>query len=184
MKTLILWSSPNTDGLTVSAADSVAKGLAAAGIETERIQLNALDLQHCAACGNGFGTCRTEGTCIQQDDFAAVYRKMTEADGLVFVTAVYWHDVTECMKAFLDRLRRCEANHNHFLKGKACLLTACAGGSGNGAVECLRTMEKYAAHMELVPCDRLPVIRFNRSYMLPALTEAGKALGERLAKQA
>ena len=180
MKTLILWSSPNEDGLTAAAKDQVMEGLAAAGIETEAIQLNAMDLQHCAACGSGFGTCRSEGSCVQKDDFAKIYQKMTEADGIVLVTAVYWHDVTECMKAFLDRLRRCEANHNHWLKGKSCLLAACAGGSGNGAVECLRTMEKYAAHLELVCCDRLPVIRFNRAYMLPALQEAGKTFGKKL----
>ena len=180
MKAAILWSSPNMDGLTAAAKDQVKEGLAAAGIEVEEIHLNAKDLHHCAACGSGFGTCRTDGTCVQEDDFAEIYRKMTEADGLVFVTAVYWHDVTECMKAFLDRLRRCEANHNHLLKGKNCLLAACAGGSGNGAVECLRSMEKYAAHLELVCCDRLPVIRFNRAYMLPALQEAGKAFGRKL----
>ena len=184
MKVLVLWSSPNTDGLTASAKDRVMEGLAAAGIETEEIQLNAQDLHHCAACGNGFGTCRSEGTCVQQDDFAAIYGKLTEADGIVLVTAVYWHDVTECMKAFLDRLRRCEANHNHFLKEKPCLLAACAGGSGNGAVECLRAMEKYAAHLGLVPCDRLPVIRFNKAYMLPALAEAGQAFGKKLSGEA
>ena len=180
MKVLVLWSSPNTDGLTAAAKNHVMEGLSEAGMEAEEIQLNAMDLRHCAACGNGFGTCRTEGTCVQQDDLAGIYKKMQEADGLIFVTAVYWHDVTECMKSFLDRVRRLEANHNHYLKGKKCLLAACAGGSGNGAVECLRTMEKYASHMELVPCDRLPVIRFNRAYMLPALKAAGKALGEKL----
>lgn len=180
MKTLILWSSPNVDGLTASAKNKVMEGLAAAGIETEEIQLNAKDLRYCAACGNGFGTCRSIGACIQADDFREIYEKMTEADGIVLVTAVYWHDVTECMKAFLDRLRRCEANHNHWLKDKKCLLVACAGGSGNGAVECLRAMEKYAAPMGLVPCDRLPVIRFNKAYMLPALEAAGRTFGEKL----
>ena len=34
------------------------------------------------------------------DDFQGLYEKMQAADGVVFVTAVYWHDVTECMKAF------------------------------------------------------------------------------------
>ena len=180
MKTLVLWSSPNTDGLTAAAKDQVMEGLAAAGIAAEEIQLNAMDIRHCAACGSGFGTCRSVGACVLADDFDGIYKKMAEADGLVFVTAVYWHDVTECMKAFLDRLRRCEANHNHWLKDKKCLLAACAGGSGNGAVECLRVLEKYAAPMGLVPCDRLPVIRFNKAYMLPALKAAGMAFGEKL----
>lgn len=180
MKIVVLWSSPNTDGLTASAKDRIMTGILAGGAEAEEIQLNAKDLAHCAACGNGFGTCRSDGTCVQQDDFAEIYDKLVAADGIVLVTAVYWHNVTECMKAFLDRLRRCEAGHNHFLKGKQCLLAACAGGTGNGAVECLDALEKYAAHMGLVPCDRLPVIRFNRSYMLPALRSAGQAFAVRL----
>ena len=180
MKVVVLWSSPNTDGLTATAKDRVMAGLLAGGAEAEDIQLNAKTLQHCMACGNGFGTCRSEGTCVLQDDFAEVYGKLVEADAFVVVTAVYWHNVTECMKAFLDRVRRCEAGFNHSLKGKQCLLIACAGGTGNGAVECLDALEKYAAHIGAVPCDRLPVIRFNRSYMLPALRSAGQAFAVRL----
>ena len=184
MKAVVLWSSPNTDGLTAAAKDSVLEGLRAEGVQAEDVHLNALTLQHCIACGNGFGACRSDGTCVQQDDFAAVYEKLVKADGIVLVTAVYWHDVTECMKAFLDRLRRCEANHNHYLKDKKTLLAACAGGSGNGAVECLGHMENYAQHMGLKLCDRLPVIRFNRGYMLPALKAAGAAFARRLGEEA
>ena len=68
--------------------------------------------------------------------------------------------------------------------GKKTLLAACAGGSGNGAVECLGHMENYAQHMGLKLCDRLPVIRFNRGYMLPALKAAGAAFARRLGEEA
>lgn len=40
---------------------------------------------------------------MRQDDFEVIYQKLKEADAIVFVSAVYWVDLTECMKTFLDR---------------------------------------------------------------------------------
>ena len=65
-----------------------------------------------------------------QDDFAGIYKTISEADGIVWISAVYWSEMTECFKAFFDRLRRCDAAHNHFLAQKRCILAACAGGTG------------------------------------------------------
>ena len=135
-------------------------------------------MDHCQACGRGWGNCKTDGSCVQQDDFRGIYEKLCTADAVVFVTAVYWHDLTEQMKAFTDRLRRCETAHNGFLKGKRCILTACAGGSGRGAIECLHNLEEMMNQMQLMTCDRIPVGQYNRSYMLTALEAAGKRLTE------
>ncbi len=179
-KVVVLWSSPNTEGLTAAARDQILSGLREAGARAEEGQLNALRIEHCRACGNGWGTCRSEGKCVITDDFAALYDRLAEADGIVFVTAVYFHDLTECMKAFLDRLRRCDAFTARRLRGKRCLLVSCAGGTGMGAVECLRRLEGTLDHMGMRAYDRLNVIRYNRDYMLPALKEAGRVYAERL----
>ncbi len=93
----------------------------------------------------------------------------------VLVTPVYWHDMAEGLKAFLDRLRRCETAHSHALRGMQCLLVACAGGSGLGAVPCLARMEETLDHMKMEAAERVPVTQFNRGYMLPALEGAGRA---------
>lgn len=98
----------------------------------------------------------------------------------MFVTAVYWSDLTECMKAFIDRLRRCEATHNHFLADKRCVLVACAGGTGRGTIECLQHMELALTHMGMRAYDRIPVNRYNKDYILPALEQAGATYVERL----
>lgn len=173
MKTVILWSSANTDGLTAAAKDTFLAGLHEQGIETEDIFLNGLTIRPCLACGNGFGQCLSDGSCVQEDDFATVYKKLVEADGIVLVTAVYFHDLTEQFKLFIDRLRRCEALRDGDLKGKTCTLVACAGGSGNGAVECLNIMETTVRHMKMTPTDRISITRYNRDYMLPALRSSG-----------
>ena len=171
MAVLLLWSSPNTDGLTAAAKERLAAGLRKGGAEVQEVHLNRQKIEHCRACGNGWGLCRAQVACVFIYYFS---------DHYVWITAVYWHDLTECMKAFVDRLRRCETGHNGYLRGKTCLLAACAGGTGLGAVECLHNLEEAIRQMGMRACDRLPVIRFNRDYMLPALEAAGELYAKRL----
>lgn len=88
--------------------------------------------------------------------------------------------MTECFKAFFDRLRRCDATHNHFLAEKRCVLIACAGGTGRGTLECLQQLERGLTHMGMRAYDRIGVVRYNKDYVLPALYEAGKIYSDRL----
>ena len=179
-RVVVIWSSPNTDGLTASAKDKIAEGLRDAGAEVREIHLNKKKLEHCRACGNGWGTCNKLGSCVIKDDFDEIYQALQAADGIVWISAVYWSDMTECFKAFFDRLRRCDATKNHVLAEKRCLLVACAGGTGRGTLECLTQLERGLTHMGMRAYDRIPVVRFNKDYMLPALYEAGKIYAERL----
>lgn len=178
MKIVIVWSSPNTDGLTATAKQQIIKGISYTENEIKEIHLNRLHLEHCRACGNGFGLCQKSGACVLKDDFQDVYNELQNADGIIWISAVYWHDITECMKAFFDRLRRCETAHNRLLHGKRCLLVACAGGTGLGAIECLYHMEQTLSHMGMRAYDRLPIIRYNKEYMLDALVKAGKTYAD------
>jgi|L827metagenome_2_1110789.scaffolds.fasta_scaffold11101_2 multimeric flavodoxin WrbA len=180
MKVAVVWSSPNSGGLTASAKEHFLAGLTRAGAGIEEIPLNRMKIEHCTACGSGWGVCRSEGRCWKKDDFQQIYQKLTEADGIIWVTAVYWHDATEQMKAFLDRLRRCETAHNGYLAGKRCILAACAGGTGLGAVECLHQMEEALKHMGMRAYDRISVIRYNKDYILPAIETAGEVYAQRL----
>ena len=179
-KVAVVWSSPNTDGLTAAAKNQIISGLAEAGVQTEEIHLNRKKLEYCRACGNGWGTCNKLGTCVIQDDFAEIYQTLAEADGIIWISAVYWSEMTECFKAFFDRLRRCDATKNHALAEKRCVLIACAGGTGRGALECLQQLEKGLTHMGMRAYDRIPVVRYNREYMLSALHAAGKVYADRL----
>ena len=173
-KVAVIWSSPNVDGLTASCKDQFIKGLAEAGAQVEEIHLNKKKIEHCRACGNGWGTCNKNGSCVLQDDFVEIYKTLAEADGIVWISAVYWSDVTECFKAFFDRLRRCDATKNHFLAEKRCILMACAGGTGRGTIECLTQLERGLTHMGMRVYDRISVVRYNKDYVLPMLSEAGK----------
>ena len=181
MKVSVIWSSPNESGLTSSAAKQFMKGLSNAGVEVNEIWLNKKKIQHCVACGNGWGNCREKGECVLPDDFMSVYKELQDSDGIVFVSAVYWSDMTECMKAFIDRLRRSEATKNHYLDGKRCVLVACAGGTGRGTLECLHQLELALTHMGMRAYDRIPVVRYNSEYTLPMLEKAGETYADKLA---
>lgn len=175
MSTLLLWASPDENGLTAAVKDQLLKGLADGGETVTQIHLNRKNIRTCAACGKGgFGSCRTDGTCTIKDDLQGIYDEMIKADGLVIVTPVYWHDMSENFKNLLDRVRRMEASHNRYLKGKRALIAACAGGTGRGTTEALSILRDTLFHMGVEAIDRLAVCRFNAGYMVPAAYEAGK----------
>jgi len=177
MKVLAIQTSPNLDGLTSSLAQAVLKGVAAEGGETELIHLNRLEIKPCIACDNGWGRCRNEGICILDDDFETLRRKMAEANVLVFATPVYFGDLSESAKNFLDRLRRCEAfSERKSFSGKKTIGIASAGGSGRGAVRALYSLEDYLRRLGFEVFDLVPVTRFSKNHKLEMLEKAGRRL--------
>lgn len=180
MKVVAIQSSPNLDGLTSRLAQAFLKGVKAEGGETELIHLNKLDIKPCVACDKGWGKCRTEGICILKDDFEALRKKIVEADALVFATPVYWHDLSESAKIFLDRLRRCETfNGFKTFKGKKTVGIASAGGSGRGAVRALYSLEDYLRRLEFDIFDLVTVTQSSKEHKLEMLEKAGRYLAKK-----
>ncbi len=177
MKCIAIQSSPNLDGLTSSLAQAVLNGVTAEGGETDLIHLNELDIQTCIACNSGWGECRDQGSCILKDDFEGLRKKISNADTVVFATPVYWHDLSESAKAFLDRLRRCErpSSFKTFL-GKKIIGITSAGGSGRGAVRALYNLEDYLRRLGFEIFDLVSVTRFSKNHKLSMLEEAGRRL--------
>ena len=178
MKCLAIQSSPNRDGLTSSLAQAVLRGVEAEGGETELIHLNEMDVKTCIACDRGWGQCRG-GDCIFEDDFEAMRQKIGEADALVFATPVYFGDLSESAKAFLDRLRRCEAfSGRDTYKGKKAIGIASAGGSGRGGARALYNLESYLRRVGFEIFDLVTVTKFSKDHKLPMLETAGTRLLE------
>jgi len=175
MKILAIQTSPNHDGLTAETAKRALKGAEAAGHEVELVNLNDLVIKKCKACDGGWGQCRREGTCILEDDFAGLIDKLQGADGLVFTTPVYWWDISESAKTFLDRMRRVETHYGFKrYEGKPSIGIVCAGGSGNGAARALYLLEEYLKRIGFKNYDLVTVTQANRAHKLPMLEEAGK----------
>jgi multimeric flavodoxin WrbA len=179
MKIMVITSSPNKDGLTAACGEEAKKGAEVASAEVEMVDLNELNLQRCQACGNGWGTCRDKHFCQVEDDFQNLHSKMAAADCYALITPVYWHDMSESMKAFIDRLRRCEAfNDKNVLAGKPFVCVAAPGGSGNGAISCLASFERFVDHVKGVKYDFISITRRSRDYKLAAIREAAKSMSK------
>ena len=111
MKAMIVSGSRNPQGRTAQAADALIEGLAAEGVEVEKVFLVEAAIERCRQCDeNGWGTCRPEGYCVIEDDFAALVEKLKAADAAVFATPVYFGELSESTRTFLDRLRRITRN--------------------------------------------------------------------------
>ena len=182
MNVMVIGASPNQDGLTAACAAAAMEGLQQVGVQAEQIWLNEMQVGACQACENGWGTCRTEYECQVLDGFQALHARVRQADGLVLVTPVYWGEMSESSKSFADRLRRCEASlaGESRMAGKPVIAVAAAGGSGNGTITCLLSMERWIQHMRARPFDLIPVNRWSREYKLVAIRSAAAACGAEL----
>lgn len=177
MRCIAIQTSPNLNGLTANLAKAVLRGVKAKGGEIELIQLNALHIKPCIACGNGWGKCRDEGICILDDDFEGLRKRLIEADAVCFATPVYWHDLSESAKIFLDRLRRCEVfSGMKSFAGKTVIGITSAGGSGRGAVRALYLLEDYLRRLGFEIFDLVSVTQVSKNHKIEMLEKVGELL--------
>ena len=178
MKIMIISGSRNRAGQTARAADAVRRGSAACGGQTNEVYLPTLRLERCRQCeDNGWGLCRKEGRCIIADDFAGVADRLRAADAAVFATPVYYADLSESLRAFLDRLRRTGTHQTGRtgIAGKRAI-GVCVAGGGGGAPACCVSLEKILATCGFDVVDLLPVRRQNLEAKLPVLEQTGRWL--------
>ena len=178
MNAIIVSASPNKEGLTAACSAAAVKGVHQAEGQAQEVRLNDLAVGMCEACDNGWGTCLLDHECQVEDDFQALHSQVLQADALVLVTPVYWGEMSESAKAFADRLRRCEATRGEGsgLFGVPVIAVAAAGGSGNGMITCLLSMERWIEHVRARKYDLIPVNRWSREYKLVAIREAARTM--------
>ena len=179
MQTMVILGSRNPDGQTAKAADALFQGMADKGAQGEKFFLPEMSVERCRQCDDrGWGICRTEGRCVIEDDFASLVDKMKNADAVVFATPVYFSDLSESIRAFLDRLRRTcmnEAGKNG-ISGKLAVGICVAGGGGGGAPSCAVSLEKVLRTCGFDVVDLIPVRRQNLEMKLDVLKTTGEWL--------
>jgi len=178
MRIVGLNASPNQDGLTATMLKQVLAGAESAGAETTLVHMKEKALEACRQCDNGWGRCREEKICVIEDDFQGLRELLHGADAVVFANPVYFGELAEVAKTFLDRLRRCEAFQEGPLAGKYFLGIAAAGGSGGGIVSCQVVLERYCQHLRMKLFDMIPVTRLTREYKMECARLAGEALAQ------
>jgi len=185
MKVVGILGSRNPEGQTARAADSLLKALAGRGVEVKRVFLPAMKIERCRQCDEaGWGLCRSEGRCIIEDDFASLAAQIRSADAAIFATPVYFGDLSESIRAFLDRLRRIarHADGKKGIEGKPALGICVAGGGGGGAPSCAVSLDKVLSQATMDPLDVVPVRRQNLEMKLGVLRLTGDWLAQYLAK--
>ncbi len=179
MRVVTIHASPNDDGLTESLAKAAVDGAQAAGAEAELIRLTDREVSACRQCKNGWYKCREEGWCIIEDDFERVRSAIMDADAWVFVTPVYFGDLSESAKCFADRLRRCNVGlKGEGLADKPVIGVAAAGGSGGGAATCLLMMDRLFGHIGAQTADLITVTRRSAGYKRDAVRAAAEAMAQ------
>jgi multimeric flavodoxin WrbA len=179
MRVFILNGARNAKGQTARAAEAVGRGVSASGALIEHVLLPPLRIERCRQCNDdGWGVCRTEGRCVIEDDFPGLVGKIAEADAVVFATPVYFSDLSESLRAFLDRLRRTcmhEAGKAR-VRGKPAIGVCVAGGGGGGAPRCSDVLTGVLTTCGFDVRDVIPVRRQNLEAKLASLEAAGRWL--------
>lgn len=94
--------SPRKDGNTAILLKAVLAEAAAAGHETELVQLAGRPLRGCTACRMCFKN--KDRKCVLPDDGLNGYvQKMAAADGIIIGSPTYFADMTADAKALIDR---------------------------------------------------------------------------------
>ena len=182
MNILVISGSRNLQGQTASAADALIGGVAEAGGTGEQVFLTHGGIQSCHQCNdNGWGECRGVGTCIIKDDFASIVDRIERADAVAFATPVYFGDLSESLRAFLDRLRRTcmhEDGKARIAGKRAVGICVAGGGGGGGAPFCVFSLEKALSICGFDVVDMIPARRQNLDMKREVLRTVGKWLAK------
>jgi len=157
----------------------VAEGAAAQGADVETVFVPELVIERCRQCDmEGWGLCRSQQRCVIEDDFAALLERVRQADAVAFTTPVYYSDLSESLRAFLDRLRRVATfgGKTDRIEGKPVIGVCVAGGGGGGAPRCARNMEYILTTCGFDVVDVIPARRQNLQAKLDVLRTTGKWL--------
>lgn len=145
MKVVAINGSPNKEGNTNLAIQSVCEQLRTEGIEAEIVHLGNKCIRGCTACNTCAKT--LDGKCAISDESNEVIRKMAEADGFILGSPVYFAGMTGTMKSFLDRAFKVAGVNGGLFRHK---VGACVVADRRaGGVTALDQMNHYIAYAEM-----------------------------------
>jgi len=99
MKVLGIVCSPRRRGNTEILVDEALASAEDSGAEVELVTVSGKNIAPCDGCES----CIITGKCRIEDDMQEIYSKLSEADGIIFGTPVYFWSVTAQAKAIIDR---------------------------------------------------------------------------------
>ena len=99
MKVLGIMGSPRRQSNTEILLDKALEGAREAGAEVEKVLVSKLKISPCLE----IYACRKDGNCAIKDDMQLLYKKLLEADHVIFASPMFFYGVTSQAKAIIDR---------------------------------------------------------------------------------
>ena len=99
-KVLIITTSLRAKSNSDVLAERLLAGAKDAGHDVEMISLKGKTIKFCIGCL----ACQKTQQCVLKDDAVAIAEKVKNADTLVFVTPIYYYEMSGQMKTLLDRM--------------------------------------------------------------------------------
>ena len=106
--TTSLRSGSNSDRLS----EELIRGAKESGHDVEVISLKGKTIKFCIGCL----ACQKTQQCVLKDDAVKIVEKVKNADTLVFVTPIYYYEMSGQMKTLLDRLNPLYSSDYRFRK--------------------------------------------------------------------
>ena len=102
MNILVLMGSPRKNGNTAFLVKGFKEGAESKKHKVEVIDVGSLNITPCKACEYCHG--KGKGKCCQKDDMQKLYKKLENADMIVFATAIHYWNFTGQMQNLITRM--------------------------------------------------------------------------------
>jgi len=91
--------SPRRQSNTDILLDKALEGAREAGAEVEKVPVSKLKISPCLE----IYACLKDGNCPIKDDMQLLYRKLLEAEHIIFASPIFFYSITSQAKAIVDR---------------------------------------------------------------------------------
>lgn len=100
MKIVVITGSPHRDGTSALMAREFIEGANKSGHEIYRFDAAFKKVHPCIGCDK----CECgKNPCVFQDDMEELYCKLQEADVVVYISPLYYHNISAQLKTVIDR---------------------------------------------------------------------------------
>lgn len=109
-KILVITSSLRGKSNSDILANKVVEGIKETGNAVEIVSLKGKEIKYCIGCLS----CQNTHKCVLKDDAAEIIEKMRLVDSVVFVTPIYFYEMSGQLKTLLDRTNPLYASDYNF----------------------------------------------------------------------
>ena len=144
MKIIAINGSPKANGNTKAALDLMGEVFAQEGIEFEVMHIGSKP----APCTGCFRCAKTHTCTLPDDGLNEMYQKLTQADGVVFASPVYFASITSGMRCFMDRMGCIDMNNGRQFRFKVGVPVTVARRAG--AVNAMDELVHYINYAQMI----------------------------------